>query len=102
MKLTLRPYQETISTQAKDIVAKHNFVLLSLEVRTGKTIISLEAVKKLGKKKAIFLTKKKAISSIEKDYEFYKDDFDIVVINYESIHKIKDNDFDIAIFDESH
>jgi superfamily II DNA or RNA helicase len=45
--MKLRPYQEEISTKAKDIVQKYGIVLLSLEVRTGKTIISLETIKKL-------------------------------------------------------
>ena len=100
--MKLRPYQEEISTKAKDIVQKYGIVLLSLEVRTGKTIISLETIKKLWKKKALFVTKKKAISSIESDYSHYNDFFILQVTNYESIHKVIDKDFDIIILDESH
>jgi superfamily II DNA or RNA helicase len=50
----------------------------------------------------LFLTKLKAISSIQKDYEFYKQDFEIQIINYESIHKLDNNNFDLIICDESH
>lgn len=100
--MKLRPYQEDISTKAKHIVQKYGIVLLSLEVRTWKTIISLETIKKLWKRKALFVTKKKAISSIEADYDHYKDFFVLQVTNYESIHKVKDIDFDIIVLDESH
>jgi len=80
----------------------HKFVLLSMEVRTGKTITALETVKKFWAKKVLFLTKKKAISSIEKDYQFFKDFYQLHVTNYESVHKVTDNDFDLIVLDESH
>lgn len=77
--------------------------MLSMEVRTWKTITALSVAKKLGKKKILFLTKKKAISSIMKDYSFFTDDFEILVTNYEAAHKIEDpKSFDIIVLDESH
>jgi hypothetical protein len=49
----------------------------------------------------LFVTKKKAISSIESDYKTAGYCYKIKVINYESLHKIKGN-FDLIICDESH
>jgi superfamily II DNA or RNA helicase len=48
------------------------------------------------------LTKKNAISSIEKDYNNYKNDFILTLINYESIHKLENDDFDLLVLDEAH
>ena len=100
--LQLRPYQEELSTKATELLQKYKFVLLSMEVRTGKTFTALATIKKYWAKKVLFLTKKKAISWINWDCEHFKDDYDITVINYESMHQIKENDFDLIVLDESH
>lgn len=103
MKKILRDYQKDISLKGIDILLKYGLVYLSMEVRTGKTAASLEICKLNESKKVLFLTKKKAISSIENDFlDFgYNNFFDITVINDESIHLIKDK-FDIVIHDEHH
>lgn len=100
--MKLRPYQEDLSSQAKDLLKKYAFVFLSMEVRTWKTITALETIKKFWAKKVLFLTKKKAISSIEDDYSHYKNSYKLVVTNYESLHKITENNFDLIVLDESH
>ena len=99
--LKLRDYQIELSSKAADLLQQYRFVILSMEVRTGKTITALETVKKDGAKNVLFLTKKKAISSIEADYSYYKDDFYCKVINYESLHKVE-WEFDMIVLDESH
>jgi len=76
-------------------------VYLALETRTGKTMIALESCRLYGANKILFVTKKKVIGSILKDYKYYKDCFDCVVINYESVLKAKDV-YDIVICDEAH
>jgi hypothetical protein len=102
--MKLRPYQDKLSTEAVDILKSKKIVLLAMEVRTGKTLTALASAEKFGAKKVIFITKLKAISSIEFDYENYDFgfNFSLKVINKESIHKIKDTDFDFAIIDEVH
>ena len=67
--LKFRDYQSSIMDRAVDILKKSNFVYLAMEVRTGKTLTSLGAIDKMGVESALFLTKKKAISSIEGDYK---------------------------------
>ena len=42
------------------------------------------------------------MSSIQWDYDNFEFNFELVVINTESLHKILDNDFDIVISDEHH
>lgn len=99
----LRDYQIELANKAVDILNRKKIVYLNLEVRTGKTLTSLEIAKLFGAKNVLFATKKKAIGSILKDYEDfgYNDFFQIVVINNESLHKV-DDQFDLVINDESH
>jgi hypothetical protein len=75
-----------------------------MEVRTGKTATSLEIARLYGSKRVLFLTKKKAIKSIENDYRDFgfSEHFDITVINDESMHKLEDNNYDLIIHDEHH
>jgi hypothetical protein len=75
-----------------------------MEVRTGKTLTSLEIAKLYGAKRVLFLTKKKALSSIEKDYyDFgYVDHFQLSLTNDESMHKLENTDYDLVIHDEHH
>lgn len=101
---TLRPYQIENSNKAIPILKKYGIVYFAMEVRTGKTVTAFETAKLYGAKKVIFTTKKKAIKGILEDYKDfgYNKDFEITVINNESLHLIPDNDFDLLISDEHH
>ena len=99
--MNLREYQEEIVNKASELIGAFRFVYLAMEVRTGKTLTSLSIAQRVGAKRVLFLTKKKAISSIEDDYFNFGFDFDLVAINYESMHKIK-GPFDFLILDEAH
>jgi hypothetical protein len=99
----LRDYQEDISKKASHILRDKGMVYLCMSVRTGKTLTSLETARLFGAKRVLFLTKKKAISSIESDYiNFgYDSHFELFVHNDESMHKI-DGKFDLVVHDEHH
>ena len=99
--LDLRHYQTNISDKATKILQEFNIVALYMEVRTWKTITALETIKKYWSKKVLFITKKKAISSIENDYRYFENIFDMQIINYESLHKVESN-FDLVVVDEAH
>ena len=77
-----RQYQSDIIDRATAICQRYGFVYLAMEVRTGKTLTSLGLADKLGRKNVLFVTKKKAISSIESDYATLNPNYNIVVINY--------------------
>lgn len=99
----LRDYQTDIANQAVKILRERQIVYLCLAVRLGKSATSMETARLFGAKKVLFLTKKKAISSIQKDYEDFGYTFDLTVINDESMHKIEDpDDYDVVIHDEHH
>ena len=98
----LRDYQEKISSDACEVLQRKKIVYLAMQVRCGKTITSLETCKKYNAKKVLFITKKKAISSIQLDYNNFGYTFELIIINDESLHKITDSDFDVVIHDEHH
>jgi hypothetical protein len=101
--MEFRPYQIDIINQGSEILKQHGFVFLAMEVRTGKTLTSLGIADTYGAESVLFVTKKKAISSIEGDYELLNPNYSIKVINYESLHHVVDSlKFDLIIIDESH
>ena len=101
--IQLRDYQKSIVEKATEVIKNKGFVYLAMEVRTGKTLTSLSVATKLRAKKVLFITKKKAISSIIKDYELLEPSFYLHTINYESLHKVHyDLDWDVIILDEAH
>ena len=99
--MQLRDYQIEIANKAVDVLTNKYIVYLSMEVRTGKTLTSLETAKLFGAKDVLFLTKKKAITSILKDYKDFDYTFNLTVINNESLHLTNGN-FDLIISDEHH
>jgi hypothetical protein len=100
---TLRDYQVRTSKQGLAKLNQFRVVYIAAEVRTGKSAIAMDIAKNYGSKKVLFLTKKKAISSIEEDYKDFGFDqyFDLTVVNDESMHKVG-SDFDLVIHDEHH
>ena len=98
----LRSYQEKGANDCFDLLKKYKIAYLCWEVRCGKTFTALKAADLYGSKKVLFLTKLKAIKSIQDDYDLLKPNFEIQIINNESLHKVTDNDFDLLISDEHH
>lgn len=100
---TLRPYQDELSNEGVIILLKKKIVIYAMQVRTGKTAVALNTAKLYGAKNVLFLTKKKAISSIEEDFVDFRfnKSFNITVANNESLHKVV-GDFDLVVMDESH
>lgn len=101
--IQLRDYQKSIVEKATEVIQRSGFVYLAMEVRTGKTLTSLSIANNIRAQKVLFITKKKAISSIIKDYELLEPSFYLHTINYESLHKVHyDLDWDVIILDEAH
>ena len=101
--IQLRDYQERIVNKATEVIRQHGFVYLAMEVRTGKTLTALSIGIELKAQKVLFITKKKAISSIDRDYDMLRPTYFLHTINYESLHKVSyDLDWDLIIVDEAH
>jgi len=101
--IQLRDYQERIVNKATEVIKQNGFVYLAMEVRTGKTLTALSIAIELQAQKVLFITKKKAISSIDRDYDMLRPTYFLHTINYESLHKVSyDLDWDLIIVDEAH
>lgn len=99
--MKLRDYQIKLSAQAAEVLQHKKIVYLAMEVRTGKTLTALNTAKLFNARRVLFLTKKKAISSIQWDYDNFGFDFDIIITNDESLHLVEGS-FDLIIHDEHH
>ena len=97
----LRDYQIELSSKANEILQDKKIVYLNMQPRTGKTLTALNTAKLFNAKNVLFITKKKAISSIQSDYNDFNFLFNITIINAESLHKVEDK-YDLIISDEHH
>jgi hypothetical protein len=102
MKFEFRDYQLEIMKKAESILIASRFVYIAMEVRTGKTLTSLGICELLKPKKVLFVTKKKAITTIQRDYDLLNPNYVLDVINYESLHTIPRMWYDVIILDEAH
>lgn len=101
--MEFRNYQKKIISDGVKCLSQYGFLYLSMEVRTGKTLTSLGILNKMmSVNKVLFITKKRAISSIQSDYDLLNPGYNIFIINYESLHKIEQKGWDAIICDEAH
>lgn len=102
-RIQFRDYQSEIIDRAVRILYEHRFVYLAMEVRTGKTLTSLGIAEEMRADKVLFVTKKKAIGSIEADLNLFMPSYEMTIINYESLHTIDTELYwDVVILDEAH
>ncbi len=102
--MKFRDYQLDLIKRGSKIIMKKGLLYLAMEVRTGKTLTSLGICSEINASNVLFITKKRAIPSIEKDFEMLGKDFNLTTINYESLHKLNpdDDSYDVIICDEAH
>ncbi len=101
--IEFRDYQNDIIAKGTEVIRDYGFLYLAMEVRTGKTLTSLGICEQLNVENVLFLTKKKAIGSINDDYtKLCPVNFSLFTINYESIHKIPNVRWDVIVCDEAH
>ena len=101
--MKLRQYQADIVEKGTEVLKKQGFLYLAMEVRTGKTLTSLAMSLALPVHNLLFITKKKAISSIQGDYDMLNPSYNITIINYESLHKVSHQiKWDMIVCDEAH
>ena len=100
----MRGYQEEVFEKALSILKKNEMVYLALEMRLGKTFLSMKLCEGVGAQNVLFLTKKKVIRTIEDEYKKagLSSVFDLTVINYEMALKKAKGVYDCVILDESH
>ena len=100
--IELRSYQQAAADRIENLMRKYRCAYLSGEVRTGKTLTAFEVIRRLDCQTVLFVTKKKAIASIEKDRDAMGLTDVVTVINFEQIHKWETIHWDALILDEAH
>ena len=100
--MELRNHQLQKSQELVTILRKYSICYLAGQVRSGKTGTALNCAELFGAKKILVVTKKKAIGDIQKQHNDFGFTYDLHIINYESVHKVGDTDFDLIIYDEAH
>jgi hypothetical protein len=102
MNIQLRPYQQAAADKLVGILKARRIAYLSAMVRTGKSFTAMEVIKQLGIEKALILTKKKAIASIEADRDAYGLTDRVTVTNYEQAGKLAKSSWGLVVVDEAH
>jgi hypothetical protein len=100
--MKLRDYQIDIAERGGDILLKYKLLYLAMEVRCGKTLTALAIAENCKFKNVLFVTKKKAIPSIEADREMMDTNMRLTVVNFEQVEKWIGFAFDHVIIDEAH
>jgi hypothetical protein len=99
--MELYEYQKSIVEEGNEILSKHNMLILALETRTGKSFISLSIAENNGS--VLVVTTKSALKDFKSVPDKLQLHFDnITFINYESLHKIDQKEYDVVICDEFH
>lgn len=69
----------------------------------GKTFFGLHAIQKLKGRKLVVVSTRTLVEQWERRIRKYTDSqYDVDVMTYHSFHKIKDKEYELAIFDECH
>jgi hypothetical protein len=102
MGLVLRDYQIELSNKGTEILKSKGIVYYNFAPRVGKTLTALQTCQNVKAKNVLFITKIKAFKSIQDDFNAFGYNFNLTIINKESIHKIEHNNFDVIIYDEAH
>lgn len=85
--IQLRQYQQDIHDAAVGLLRQHHIAYIAAEMRTGKTLTALSIARTMDYKRVLFFTRKKALTSINKDYEQGKFTFQFKALNYEALGK---------------
>lgn len=100
--MELRNYQIELSDKGSEILKTKGLVYYNFSPRVGKTLTALQTCKNVNAKNVLFITKIKAFKSIQDDYTEFNFNFNLTIINKESIHKIEHNNYDVIVYDEAH
>jgi len=99
--LNLRDYQKEIHDKDIRVLKHFGFLYLAVQVRVDKSLTSLANAETIGAKSVLFITKKKALGSVESDYLAFMPPFQIDIKNWGSEHKAV-GAYDLIITDEAH
>lgn len=97
-----RPHQIKGAEESYEVLKKYGLVYRTDQERSGKSATAVLLVEKTSRQSCLILTRKQAIPGWIETLNNFDHGKDFQVINYESVHKIEPDSFDIVILDESH
>lgn len=100
--IEMRPHQVRASDLIIGLIDRLGAAYLAGEVRTGKTLTVMDVIRRQGCRAVLFVTKKKAIKSIEKDRDALGLQEVVAVVNFEQVHKYAGVRYDMLVVDEAH
>lgn len=100
-RITPWKHQLKITDIAIPILKEHAIVYLSMEERTGKSLIAIMCAEDVMVSKVLIITKKKAVEGWNNIINGYIHLCAYTVINYHSLHKVE-GEYDLIIVDEPH
>lgn len=101
--ITPRWHQDKRAEVGYALLREHGLAYDVSQERTGKSLPALMIFERSSRKTCLIVTKKKAIPDwVKLTLAYPIADKRVFVINYDSIHKIPDWDWDFAIIDEAH
>lgn len=96
-------HQEKIALLALEKLRKYALVYLAMEERTGKSLSAILACEHSPYlNRILIITNKKPIKGWNDTISSYKPKKYYYVINYEALHKLESQDWDLIILDEAH
>ena len=101
MTIELMPHQKRASEEIMAVLENKKICLLSGECRIGKSLTALDVANRVGGD-VLFITKKKAIKSVEDDADKLEMSCRLTTVNYESIHKVDAAHWSLIVCDEAH
>ena len=107
MKIELRDYQKKAAHNIGYTLQMEGVCIFQGQQRVGKTLTAAQVVDDQllpASALALVVTKKSAMDGIRSDFAklHLKEDEDYLLINYESVHKVQDQDFQFILLDECH
>jgi len=95
-------HQTRIADESYKVLKAYGLIYLSMEERTGKTLTSILVCEMSKAKNILIITKKKALTGWEETLQAYPVTKKYTAINYEAVHNLEKQPFDLVILDEAH
>lgn len=97
-----KDFQLKIAEKGLQILRQNGLVYLAMQERTGKTLSAILIAEQSKAHSILIVTKKKALDGWQWHFDNFKTSKNYTLINYHSLHKLNNKDYDLIILDEAH
>lgn len=97
-----KDFQFKIAEKGLQLLRTYGICYLAMQERTGKTLSAILIAEQSKANNILVVTKKKALDGWQWHFENFKTTKNYTLINYHSLHKLNNNEFELVILDEAH